>query len=241
VDPVAEQTSFLFIVNGLPTNDDPEVEGSVEAQYVSHRWRPPNVSQGFFAQQPGFVYRWRDGAVTYAEEYVWESRRVGNYANGTIRDSTGTVWPEYYNAATVFFCNHFDKFIAARGDVGTREIELSPDPEDWWHPLFFHHRDNTSIVDHAGEHDFLAVRTATWIDQLLPNTYRRHSTHGSNQGGLAGLLPIIISLIAFSCTDRNELHRVLTEDQSWRGHRWHPHSRPHGREYAAISATAFAN
>jgi hypothetical protein len=74
------------------------------------------------------------------------------------------------------------------------------------------------------------VREASWIEQLLPNTYRRHTKEGPANGGLAGLLPIVIALIAFSCRNRYNLYRVLIDDRSWRGHRWVPHQRETGRK-----------
>ncbi|KAN0099623.1 hypothetical protein V8E51_013398 [Hyaloscypha variabilis] len=230
-------TSFLFIVNELPTNDNPETPGSIPARYVNQRWHPPNTIRGFFAQVPGHVYRWNNGIVSLADGYNWTARPVQGHggaplANGTIcrLDSYGqTIWPEYFRAATVFYCNHFDNFFTTRGDAGTREMAASADAGDWWQPLSFFHDHDISYVDHAGDQEFLAVRTATWIEQLLPRVYRRHQHGGPAHGGLAGLLPIIIALVAFSCTNITELYRVLIDDRSWSGHRWRPHERESGR------------
>ena len=228
--------SFLFIVNELPTNDNPEVEGNIEPRMVNGRYNPPEVARGFLAQTPGSVYRWKDGIVNTAPGYIWSAQQVEGYANGTIyaNSTTGIVWPQYYRAATVFYCNHFDKFFTARGDASTRNISATDtEPEDTWQPLSFLHDDynHISYVQHAGDQEFLAVRHASWIDQLLPNTYRRHSKDGPANGGLAGLLPIIVALVAFSCTNRDELYRVLINDRAWRGHRWVPHHRETGRKY----------
>lgn len=183
------------------------------------------------------MYRWANGTVSLAQGYSWTPQPLTNaseaYANGTIyaTSSTGdTVWPNYYRAATVFYCNPFDKFFTTRGDATTREIAES-DPEDGWLPLSFSHDDNNvSYVEHAGEQEFLAVRTASWIEGLLPNTYRRHDAQGAEHGGLAGILPIIIALVAFSCRQR-DLHDVLITHRAWRGNRWVPHHRQSGREY----------
>jgi hypothetical protein len=184
------------------------------------------------------VYRWSNGVVSLAEGYHWVARPIGNpvYANGTIfaTGPQGTVWPGYYRAATVFFCNRFDQFFTARGDAGTRDIVTAEEPEDWWHPLAFRHENNISRVDHAGSHEHLAVRSASWINQLLPNAYRRESTHGPNQGGLAGLLPIVIALIAFSCIGHDELYRVLLDDRAWVGNNWNFHIRETGRKSIGI-------
>ena len=225
--------SFLFIVNELPTNDDPDIPGSVPPRTVHGRWHPPDVAQGFFAQEPGHVYRWKDGVVTAAPGYVWSAQQTGAplYANGTIyaNSTTGVVWPQYYRAATVFYCNHFDKFFTARGDASIRNF-IAQGPEDSWHPLSFRHENNISYLEHAGDQGFLAVRQASWIKQLLPNAYRCQASDGPANGGLAGLLPIIIALVAFSCRDHNELYQVLIEDRAWRGHKWRPHLRETGRK-----------
>jgi hypothetical protein len=227
-------TSFLFIVTELPTNDDPDTPNSVPPRYVSQRWHPPITMRGFFDQQPGRVYRWNDGVVSLAEGYEWTSRPIGTppYANGTIfaMDPDGeTIWPEYFRAATVFYCNHFDKFFTTRGDAGTREIAVSVDAGDWWQPLTFFHDHDISYVDHAGDQEYLAVRNAPWIEQLLPREYRRPHHGGPADGGLAGLLPIVIALVAFSCADAHELHRILIRERAWSGHRWRPHQRGTGR------------
>jgi hypothetical protein len=227
--------SFLFVVNGLPTNDNyPETAGSVPPRTVHGRWHPPDVARGFFAQDPGQVYRWQNGVVTAAPAYLWSAQQVGPpYANGTIyaNSTTGIVWPPCHRAATVFYCNNFDMFFTARGDASARDISApQTEPEDTWQPLSFLHENNISYVDHAGDQEYVAVRQASWIEQLLPNTYRRQTRDGPANGGLAGLLPIIIALIAFSCRNREDLRRVLINDRSWRGHRWIPHQRETGRK-----------
>ncbi|KAF4634864.1 hypothetical protein G7Y89_g3243 [Cudoniella acicularis] len=197
----------------------------------------PLLPKGFFAQEPGHVYRWRNGAVSLAEGYRWIAQPITNptlYANGTIYksgpDNRGldAPQPQYYRAATVFYCNRFDQFFTARGDVGTRDIATS-DPEEGWQPLTFHHNGNISRVEYAGDQDFLAVRRADWIPQIIPHAYRHESPNGPTQGGLGGLLPIVIALIAFSCPPgRDNLRRILIHDRSWRNYRWHRHNQDSG-------------
>jgi hypothetical protein len=94
------------------------------------------------------------------------------------------------------------------------ETLLSLKSEDSWHPLSFRHENNISYLEHAGDQEFLVVRQASWIEQLLPNTYKRHTREGPANGGLAGLLPIIIALIAFLCRDLDELYQVVIEDRA---------------------------
>ncbi|EPE34241.1 hypothetical protein GLAREA_07254 [Glarea lozoyensis ATCC 20868] len=229
--PSSPPVSFLFIVNELPTNDNPEHEGSVEALYVDGRWRPPVDIRGFFAQEPGAVYRWKDGTITRASEFGWSTQQLGQppYADGTIfRTYNGfTDYPTYYRAATVFYCNRFDLFFTARGDASVRNIRTC-DPEEGWHPLTFHHDGRITRAEHAGDQAHTRVREADWITQLIPTNYRAASGN-TTSGGLAGLLPIVISLVAFSCTDPYQLDEILMVDRAWRGHRWHGHRRDTGR------------
>jgi hypothetical protein len=224
--------SFLFIVNELPTNDDPDDRGSISPRRVHGRWHPPEWAQGFLAQRPGNVYRWTDGNITLASNYAWDPRPVDGYANGAIWATTTTddiVWPRYYRAATVFYCNNFDKFFTTQGDASTRDIATA-DPEYQWQPLTFLHQNNNSHVEYAGDQEHLAVTEASWINQLMPNVYRRdESIEGPNFGGLSGILSIVIALVAFSCRAQ-DLDNVLRTQRAWRGRRWVPHNRRSGRK-----------
>ena len=223
--------SFLFIVNEMRTNDDPNQPGSAIARIINERWRTPEESRLIFAQKPGNVFRWKNGTVRLAEEYSWVEQSMG-HANGRIyaTDIHGsTVWPEYYRAASVFYTNSVHNFYAVRGDAGTRNIE-NYSAEDRWHPLTFLHQDGISYIEHAGDKSYLAGDLGSWTGQLLSTDYRGAICRPIN-GGLSGLLPIIIALIAFSCT-KDDLERVLINDRAWRGRRWVPHNRISGREYS---------
>lgn len=194
------------------------------------RWRPPREVRGFFQQNPGWVYRWADGVVSVATDYAWSSRDIiPGVAGGTIYNTSTGVFPEYYRAATVFYCNRFDLFFTARGDASVKNMDQA-DIEDDWHPLTFSHDHHITRLEHVGDQPHLDVRAASWIDQLLPNNYRRSSSsHDAHHKGLGGNLPIGVSLVAFSCGDRDAFHRVLMEDTAWYGRTWRAHPRPTGR------------
>jgi hypothetical protein len=177
------------------------------------------------------VYRWFDGRVSRADEYYWDIGQVGNPvdADGSIRRIDFPLYPvTCFRAATVFYCNRFDHFFTARGDATVRNIE-DCGPEDGWHPLTFYHDGRISRADHAGDHQHTKVRSADWINQLLPNNYRALSSN-TTSGGLAGLLPLVISLVAFSCSNPGELDEILIRDRAWRDHRWHGHNKETGRK-----------
>ncbi|KAL3423176.1 hypothetical protein PVAG01_04923 [Phlyctema vagabunda] len=239
------QRSFLFIVNELPTNDNPDIPGHVQQNRVNGRWRPPTEPAGFNEQVAGCVYRWSNGIVSIAVGYEWEPRAVGNppYANGVvIRSGSGGRQPELFRAATVFYCNHFDNFFATVGDAATRNMS-DGDPTEDWHPLtFWHGRNTVSYVDHAGDQAHVAVGQASWIQQLLPCAYRNHDSDGPTPGGLAGLLPLLIALVAFSCNTRADLWDVLITRQSWRDRSWVPHPLESGRkEHRGMVVSVFTD
>jgi len=217
-------TSFLFIVNELCTNDDPET-GNVFPNQVDQRWRPPVVAEGFYQPEAGDVYRWHNGTVSLAPEFVWtpEHKTIWGY------DAyESVVYPDVYREATVFFCNRFDKFFTARGDATAYNIN-EMGPEDDWHPLAFRHYQGNALADHVGEEQYVTARKASWISQVIPSSYRAEYETASG-GGLSGLLPIVISLIAFSTTaNRGNLRDILLTQRAWRNRQWKGHSRDHGR------------
>ncbi len=56
-------------------------------------------------------------------------------------------------------------------------------------------------------------------------------------GGLAGNLPILIALVAFSCDGRAAaLGHVLLRCRAWRDMEWHSHECPHGRMFESFMA-----
>lgn len=228
--------SFLFIVNELPANDDVKSVGSISPRKVHGHYQPLDPAQNSFTQVPGHVYRWRDGTISAATPYNWVEKQMGDppYANGTIYSNPEpgvVVWPTYYRAATVRYTNHLDKFITTRGDVTTRDTTRSDlRPDDYWQPLSFRYENNISYVDHSGDQQYLAVRQARWVEQLLPNTYASPTKDDNVNGGLAGLLPILIALVAFSCRNRSELYQVLFNHRAWRGDQWVPHKKATGRK-----------
>lgn len=80
---------------------------------------------------------------------------------------------------------------------------------------------------------------------LLPKNYQKRdeendsNEHDSGHKGSGGLLPIAISLVAFSCQNRENLHHVLVEDKVWRDGKWHRHNRITGRKYITTRKTGF--
>lgn len=221
--------SFLFIVNELQVNEDPR-NGVIPRVDENGRWIPPVFRAGFYAQTAGRVYRWRDGVVTAADGYQWHSEHINATtqalgANGTVY-APNNVPLDCYKATTVFYCNPWTQFLTAFGDAGARDMTMSTEPNHRWWPLTFRHDRQISRVDVVGE-EYLAGTGATWVDQLVPNAYNNYPpSHQS--AGLAGDLPTVISLVAFSCP-YDQLDDVLLVDRAWQNHQWIGHTRQTGR------------
>jgi len=242
--------SFIFIINELPTNDNPDVPGGLHPRLDEHhRWLPPNVAVGFQAQKPGRAYRWTGGVVQEATEYRWYEGWIEGPppANGTLVTQDNNMLA-CYKTATVFFCNQFNNFMTTPGDASARNI-VDADPEESWHPLTFLHETcedgYISQVEHGGDQQYLAAPGGSLVNQLLPQAYdypHIPETYDYQQGdgdqgyecppnskGLAGNLAILIALVAFSCRNSRDLRGALTADHAWHNRRWDPHNRPSGR------------
>ena len=236
-EPAPVFPSFLFCVNGLPTNDNPEFEGAIDMRFSEvGRWIPPNVPEGFKPSKRGDVYLWRNGTVTAAEGYEWRSDIANDITpDGTICKSAGHgnyMLPEFHSAATVFYCNDWDQFYVSRGYANKRDMtSVFCDPEDDWRVLSFIPNNITrvSCVQLTGE-ERLSIPSEDWLLQLIPGeAYQARADEVTGQG-LSGLLSLLVALAAFSCKDRSAFRDILLQDRCWKNYRWRRHNRSHGRE-----------
>lgn len=220
------QTTFVFAVNELPLNDDPNNCGVAPLHNGNGRWIPPVYSNGFGSQTAGRLYRWNsDGSVTSARDCQWYEGQVWSSASELL-----TV----YNTRTVFWCNGWAQFMLATGDASTRDVATSDHPHNRWWPLTFRHDDTPlalSRVEELGEEQYLAGSGRQFIADFGLGAYTPRDAPRS--GGLAGNLAIIIALIAFSC-QAARLDTVLLEHRAWRGRRWHSHGRSDGRKFPTV-------
>jgi len=212
--------SFLFSVNELPINDEPDQGGLVPRVDDNGRLLPPLYSNGFWPQVPGHMFRWKDGVITRAEGYQWYNG--DGWAPGNIPLTL-------YRATSMFWCNEWTQFLTADGDVSTRDIATSLFPNNRWYPLTFDHDGALSRVDSAYEHQHFAGTGDNWIGPLGLRSHSNNNRHVPQSTGLAGNLSTVIGLIAFSCR-ADELVTVLLNDRAWRRNEWRGHNREHGRE-----------
>jgi hypothetical protein len=216
--------SFLFQINELPINDDPDQGGVAPRANDNGRWVPPIYSNGFGPKKRSRLYRWTDGTISVATDCQWY--------NGEWWSSTGEAL-EIYRTTTMGYCNPWAHFLTATGDASTRHMALSADPDNRWWPLTFRHNGALSRVEEIGEEQYLAGTGAAWIDDFGLGAYSNR--HAPASGGLSGNLAALVALIAFSCKP-DQLDNVLIADRAWRHHRWRGHYRPDGRKLNTMNA-----
>jgi hypothetical protein len=213
-------TSFLFVVNGLPLNEDVDNGGVIPRTDPYGRWLPPLYQAGFGTKSQGTVFRWRNGVISAPAGYQW--------ADGYAYAPNGGVL-NYYRSTTIFFCNPWDQYLVADGDASTRDIATADFPGDRWYPVNFRNDDNLSRLDFASDEQYLAGNGAAFIDHLGLTSYQSQDQDAPTSGGLAGNLAILIGLVAFSCRSR-DLRDVLINDRAWHRYRWNGHTHASGRE-----------
>ncbi|KAI9647471.1 hypothetical protein NHQ30_003856 [Ciborinia camelliae] len=211
-------TSFLFNVNELHVNEDPDNGGIAPRANDNGRWVPPICRAGFLAQTPGRMFRWTDGYITDAGyEYQWLGGNGWTYPNNQIL--------QHYRSTTLFWCNEFTQFQMMEVDATTIDIATSEFPNNRWYPLTFRHDGTLSRVSVSLEEQYLAGRDGVWVGQLGLQAYRHRRNRPTS--GLAGNLATIVALVAFSCTDGSALYNVLIDNIAWR-RQWRPHGAEHG-------------
>lgn len=199
--------SFLFCVNELHLNEDPDNGGIAPRANENGRWVPPIYRTGFSPQTPGRMFRWADGHITDAgNDYRWYG-------------GDGFTYPNYqrlqqYRSTTLFWCNEFTQFQMMEADATTFDIATSAFPNNRWYPLTFRHDGTLSRVAASLEEQYLAGRDGAWINQLGLQTYQHRRNGPTN--GLAGNLATIVALIAFSCNDGDALYNALIHEVAWR-------------------------
>jgi hypothetical protein len=213
-------TSFLFVVNELPINDDPAEGGVAARTNQTGRWVPPVYSNGFYPPAQGQLYRWRHGTISAASECHWYGKV---WVSREMRPLSA------YKSVTMFWCNPFVQFMTAMGDVTMYDIVTSVYPRNRWWPLTFRHDGAISRVD-MGREPLLATEDSAWANSFGLASHANYNAEKEiGKAGLAGDLAIIIALIAFTCA-ADDLEDVLLKDQAWRHYEWRGHNRHHGRK-----------
>ncbi|KAI9149569.1 LOW QUALITY PROTEIN: hypothetical protein HJFPF1_11623 [Paramyrothecium foliicola] len=201
--------SFLFVVNELIVDYD--YSDGVASRDDWLNAVPPSTYLGYNFEIQSRVMRYRDGNVAEAHGYQFGR---GETALGMPK-APGVVWAflsdgsiiqaEHYSSYTVFSCNPLLPVIVAEGDASTYSDII-------YHPLQFFHPIDASLkgVSQVAWEDspmseggapvkYVAGQNPTWMPGLVPESYRNPYRHSPPPSvGLAGELPVVIGLMAFS-------------------------------------------
>jgi hypothetical protein len=213
--------SFLFGVKELHINDDPIEGGVPDRKDFGGYWVPPIYKEGLYPPAQAQLYRWTEGGTISAAS---DCRRYGTlWLSGEMTPLTA------YKSVTLFWCNPFVQFRIAMGDASTYDIATSAPPHNRWWPLSFRHDGAISRVD-IGKEMLLTTEDSAWVTDFQLTSHANHNAE-KNMGiaGLAGDLPILVGLIAFTCQEKDFDYTLLI-DRAWHGYKWRGHARDHGRE-----------
>ncbi|QYS94623.1 hypothetical protein H0G86_001952 [Trichoderma simmonsii] len=243
--------SFLFVINELKvTKDDNYTEGDGWYNRI-----PRSNSCGYEGETPGRVMRYHNGRVTAASGYewhrddfnepAWPAGGVLMYTSDGIPMYTEDGTPHYvavYKQLSVFSCGPFLPIVVVNGDPLTADPS-SPESLSRT-PLQFHHPRDQEGISHAvhpestmqyglGERKYVAGANPSWMPGLVPAIYS-NPYHPGPSNGLAGELPIILGLMAFSeskdvegAVDRTFLGDGVHRGK-WRDGQWHRTEPPRG-------------
>ncbi|PTB42396.1 hypothetical protein M441DRAFT_26145 [Trichoderma asperellum CBS 433.97] len=229
-------TSFLFVVNRLRVRlDENLLNGDPWYNRV-----PPNQPSGFTGEIPSYVMRYQNGQVTTAHGYGWWRGDflgtawppgyvclAGADGNPVYTDNGQLQCAERYKELAVFSCNPLLPIVVDNGDPLSTSAALDRSP------LLFFHPPSQPGVSQAVHPDspmgpgpapckYVAGTSPSWIPSLVPKTYR-NPYNAVASVGLAGELPIVLGLMAFSELGDAEDHTSVTQtflgDNAARG-RW---------------------
>ncbi|KAL7801522.1 hypothetical protein V8C43DRAFT_136988 [Trichoderma afarasin] len=240
--------SFLFVINELEVKkDDTYHEGDSWYNRI-----PPSIPNGYGGETLGRVMRYHNGRVTVAPGYRWHregmNETTGWWPAGGVLVCNPDESPMYtedgmlqyaalYKQLAVFSCNPFLPVVVVNGDPLSAE-SLARSPLQFHHPL---HQEGISHAVHPesimqyglGPRKYVAGANPSWMPSLVPTIYS-NPYNAVPSTGLAGELPIILGLMAFSESKQVEgaLDRTFLGDGvhrgKWRDGQWHRAEAPRG-------------
>ncbi|KAL8657718.1 MAG: hypothetical protein Q9226_001641 [Calogaya cf. arnoldii] len=199
-----------------PLRADYSKQRSVETNDGNRFWLPPNRKDAYLRDRASArLFRWRGG-------------RMSDITAGNVNQQHLSP----YGVATVFTqWRDTEHLLAVTFDAEKKDVA---DEYGGWKPLSFDHiaqpgSQMLSLLGVAGEqHQLAAPGSPAWIPQLLPSIYDydpKPKTKSPESAGLAGNLPLLFALPAFSA-EPEHLSHVLTSFMQ--PNRWHRHGLPHG-------------
>ncbi|KAI9707574.1 MAG: hypothetical protein M1836_000535 [Candelina mexicana] len=203
--PLPSGLSFIFRID--PLEPDFSVQGRLGYPRLGF-WQPPTVRRAY-TRTTGEFYRWKDGTIASATDI--------NLTTLLYSFRTATVFSQETDTSHL---------LAVEYDATAENVAGNLKGE--WQPLSFQQKRDYSYINCHGDMTLLPFPgSATWMPQLVPSCYNCRETDRA-AAGLVGKLPLLISLVAFSCSpeplyvDYVLKHHVLPRE-------WRPHNYPSGR------------
>ena len=195
--------------------------------------------------------RYRDGKVSEASAYHFDRDETPPgqpKAQGIVWaycSDGSTVDASLYSSFTVFACNPLLPIVVAEGDPSTYS-DVRYHPLQFFHPSAEHPLrgisqaafEDSPMGQGGAPVKYVAGQSPSWMPALVPESYRnpyRHTVPPSI--GLAGELPIVIGLMAFSEARSesgvsNRVNEIFLgrpgHNGRWRDRRWTHNHRPAG-------------
>lgn len=213
---------------------------------------PPTEPRGFTGEIPSYVMRYHNGQVTAAHGYGWWRGEfdgavwspgvicmVGADGNPVYTDEGQPQYCQKYKELAVYSCNPLLPIVVDNGDPLSSSTALDRSP------LLFFHPPSQPGVSQAVHPDspmeqgptpckYVAGASPSWIPSLVPRTYRNPYTAVASVG-LAGELPIILGLMAFS--EHSSVTQTFLGDGAahgrWTGGFWRHTEAPKGYALSA--------
>ncbi|KAI1323671.1 hypothetical protein F5Y16DRAFT_332846 [Xylariaceae sp. FL0255] len=206
--------SFLFVVNEYI------LQCGINAPFTPDPWgsiMPPEDPWHYSDEIVGTVFRWQDGNITPATDYVWYRPEGIHPTNGTRAE--GYISSRYYGQCeqyktfAVFNCwrplpcvyAQADPMVTPLGNLGAGEH---------WSLMGFEDDDGTGLTRIAADRgvQVVAGRNPSWLPGLIPNTFENLIT-GTPSNGLGGELAVIIGRVALQYGQNDT-------DTPFRGGKW---------------------
>ncbi|OTA68024.1 hypothetical protein K449DRAFT_400671 [Hypoxylon sp. EC38] len=222
--------TFVFVVNEIQF-----VNGHTSCVDQWHNVIPPMTAINYARELKGIVFRFHNGAVFPAAEYVWERPDDGKPGNIGSRQSILAPFVKcaHYKTTSVFDCGPFQPCIFTGADVTVADLKDNPPPNQrFWALNFSHTEDGISKVTRIGKR-YVAGKNASWVGSLVPSGYENRQGLAPLSKGLRGDLGVILGLMALTeppgCTDNAFRY-------NWNNYKWikQKQGRP-GRPYRGVT------
>ncbi|KAI0110525.1 hypothetical protein F4776DRAFT_393327 [Hypoxylon sp. NC0597] len=230
---VQPNATFIFVVNEIQF-----VNGHTSCVDEWHNIIPPMTTVNYARELKGIVFRFHNGAVFPASEYMWERPIQGKPGNIGFRQSllAPFIKCEHYKTTTVFDCGPFQPCIFTEADVTVADLEDNLPPDNrFWALNFNHTEDGISKVARIGKR-YVAGRNASWVGSLVPSGYENRQYLAPPSKGLRGDLGVILGLMALTETP-GRIDNAFR--YHWDNYRWisQKQGRPEllGRSYRGVT------